>query len=139
MRALASEILFWQLEIDRDLRLNFHGLAVEEIRFVLPLKDGFPGRASEYGISGERFHGDNVSAFADRGLEFNCSLDMHAQSVGWVDRLNFLGQQSLRDSLRNVQGLEHWLGRVGGIAENVWKRSARTAGRNFDRAGSGQV
>ena len=49
-RDLAA-ILVGQLEVDCDLRLNFDGLAVEEIGFVLPLKDGFLGRASEYGIT----------------------------------------------------------------------------------------
>jgi hypothetical protein len=49
-RNLAT-ILLGQLEVDCDLRLNFDGLAVEEIGFVLPLKDGFLGRASQYGIT----------------------------------------------------------------------------------------
>jgi hypothetical protein len=43
--------LLGQLEVDCDLRLNFDGLAVEEIRFVLPLEDGFLGRASEYELT----------------------------------------------------------------------------------------
>ena len=46
LRALASSSLIRQPEIDGDLRLDFDGLTVQQIRAVLPLTDCLDRRLS---------------------------------------------------------------------------------------------
>ena len=56
-------VLFGKLEVDRNLRLNFDRLAVEQIRLVLPLFDGIRGGLGQLRFSAQNFYMSDVAGF----------------------------------------------------------------------------
>jgi hypothetical protein len=60
--------LVGQLEIHQDLGFDRHRVAVEVVRLVLPLADGFDGGTRQNRISADNFQILDVARLADRGL-----------------------------------------------------------------------
>ena len=93
-----------ELEIHRDLRLNFDGFTVQSIRFVLPLLHGISCGAGETSIAAQRFHICDAAIFPDICLELHRTLNVHLLGRLRITWVNFLYQQPLCDALRNLYG-----------------------------------
>ena len=70
LRTIAS--LRWRVaqgEIDRDLRFNLHGMAIQQIRPVLPLLHCVERRLRKQRMSGNYGQVSNVTALVDDGVD----------------------------------------------------------------------
>src|SRR5579871_2625271 len=95
--------LVGQFELYGDLRLDLDGLAVEQVRLILPLLHGVGGGLGELRVTAESFDLRDGASLGDGGCQFDGAFHAHTERSGRIDRRNFLDQQSLRNSLRNVK------------------------------------
>ena len=95
-----------QLEIDRDLRLNFDRLAIQQIWLVFPLLHGIAGRFGQLSVAAQHLDVRDVSVLRDCRQQFHRAVDMHAKRILRITRRNLLVEQPLRYALRNAHGLK---------------------------------
>ena len=58
-----------QGEVDRNLGFHFHWLAVQDVRFVLPLLHGFDGSRSQHRVAADQAQVLDRTILADFGLQ----------------------------------------------------------------------
>jgi len=98
-----------QFEVDGNASLNFYRFAIQQIWLVLPLLDGIAGRPGELRVSVHHFDVRNISFLRDSGQQLHRPFNMHAKGIRRIRRSNLLVEQTLRNTLGNAEGLEHWL------------------------------
>lgn len=88
-----------QLEVDRDLRLNLHRLAVQKIRLVLPLLDGVAGCFGQLSVAADDLDMGDIAVLGNRRHQLDYPLDVHPKRILRVRRSYFLKQEALRNAL----------------------------------------
>jgi len=88
-------------EVDRNLRLDFDGFAIEVVRLVSPLVDSFQRGARENGVSTEHFQIGDVALFVDGCFDLHCALGTNRERGWGIFWLHPLDQQSLGHALGN--------------------------------------
>jgi hypothetical protein len=91
--------IFGEGEVHRHCGFNLYGLAVQQIRLVLPLLDGFDCRGREHGMSADELDVLHVSRFADEDSQDNAPLDTRLPREGRVDWTYLLNPQALNYAL----------------------------------------
>ena len=80
-----------EYEVHLNLGFDLDGLAVQQVRPVLPLLDGFDSRRSECRMTADEFDFVDVALLVDRGIQDYGALNMLFAGVGrirWIYPLN---------------------------------------------------
>jgi len=106
------EGLVGQLEVDADFGLDLDGVAVQKIGFVFPLFHGVDGGLGQELVAADDFYVGDISGLADGRHELDGSFDAHAERIGRIRGLDLLQEKTLRNSLRDGEGLKDGFGGI---------------------------
>ena len=67
-----------KLEVHGDVGVDFHRLAVEHVRLVLPLFHRVHRGSGQHGMAADDAHAFHLSVLADHGLQHHRALDVRA-------------------------------------------------------------
>src|SRR5580698_1486137 len=99
-RARAT-LISYERKIYGNLGIHFDRLPIEQIGFVLPLLHHLNRGLHQQRISGKSRKIDNVTVFADQGMQHDCPLNPVLTCFLRVLRVDALHEQPLRDTLRH--------------------------------------
>src|SRR5215469_7444256 len=77
---------------DRDVRVDFYRLAIENRRPVAPLADGFERRLDEHGIAADNFERLDRAVRCDSGVQFYTPFLVNLFRQIRINRLNAVNQ-----------------------------------------------
>ena len=91
--------------VDRYFGLDIHWIAHQQVRAVLPFAHRVHSGYHELNRPIENFQIGNVAILVDDRVQPDSALDAGISGIHWINRWDFLDQQSCRNPLSNLHSL----------------------------------